>query len=323
MLPQLSVYATILCLLMVVTIAGATPEYMYLQAACSSKFVRTVAKNGTVFADDNGQSGRPQTFTIHAFTLPKKNYTLGVAIRCEETNMYLCFDKNWKIKGTKHRGNIANRSRCLFQQTLKRGYFRYQSVMNHTKYLGFIGSGKPINYKAKRHVDEKCYNFQHLNASALPSLSLEYNSSQGTSTTSAPHPHRHKHGSRIRGKSHSHRSQNLAEQEAVISQSPAVQQLNFPNSNPGRLTRLINSVPSQKPTPMSNEVHTSTQKPLKTISTKKQVKPLKRHGKGNRKFGTYGNASSNNNGGIRHHLHHDSKSNKPALIKSTQPTIYV
>lgn len=43
-------------------IAGATPEYIFLQSACSSKFVRIVTKNGTVFADDNGQSGRPRKY---------------------------------------------------------------------------------------------------------------------------------------------------------------------------------------------------------------------------------------------------------------------
>ncbi|XP_058462065.1 uncharacterized protein LOC131437037 [Malaya genurostris] len=318
MLPQLTVYAKILCLLMVVMIAGATPEYMYLQSACSSKFVRIVAKNGTVYADDNGQSGRPQTFTIEAFPLPKKNFTIGVAIRCEETNMYLCFDRNWKIKGMKNKGHIVNRSRCHFYETLKRGYFRYQSVVNQTKYIGFIGSGKPINYKVKRHIDEKCYNFQRTNASALPPVFFEYNNSQSTGTTKATHPHRHKHGMgdqrRTRSKFNVHRSQNLADQEAISSQQSMPSQLPFIN-NAGRLTRFIApSVPSQKATLMSNEVHTGTQKPTKSVNTKKQVKPMKRHGKTNKKVILY--ESSSRNSSVRHHHHYDNGNSKLNIVQA-------
>lgn len=46
-------------------IAGATPGNVYLQSACSSKFVR-IAKNGTVSADDNGQSGPPRKYCNHS-----------------------------------------------------------------------------------------------------------------------------------------------------------------------------------------------------------------------------------------------------------------
>lgn len=267
MLPQLTVYAEILCLLMVVMIAGATPEYMYLQSACSSKFVRIAAKNGTVFADDNGQSGRPQTFITEALLLPKKNFTLGVAIRCQETDMYLCFDKNWKIKGMKSKGNIVNRSRCHFYESLTTlGYFRFQSVISQTKYLGFIGSGKPINYKMRRHIDEKCYNFQRMNAS----VEFGQNNLTTTSTTQASttHAHRHRHGQRRKG----------------------------PSNSTGRQSRPVTWVPSppQRTTQMSNEVHTSTTtpKPTKMTSTKKPIKSPKRLGKTNKKGFT---------GNIRHH----------------------
>lgn len=267
MLPQLTVYAEILCLLMVVMIAGATPEYMYLQSACSSKFVRIAAKNGTVFADDNGQSGRPQTFTTEALLLPKKNFTIGVAIRCQETDMYLCFDKNWKIKGMKIKGNILNRSRCHFYETLTTlGYFRFQSVMSQTKYLGFIGSGKAINYKMRRPIDEKCYNFQRMNAS----FEFGHNNLTTAAQPNPTHPHRHKHGQRRKG---------------------------TPNNASSRQSRPVTWVstwepppppqPPQRTTQMSNEVHTSTTtpKPTKMTSTKKQVKMPKRHGKTNNKKG--------------------------------------
>ncbi|XP_038111051.1 uncharacterized protein LOC119767183 [Culex quinquefasciatus] len=281
MLPQLTVYAEILCLLMVVMIAGATPEYMYLQSACSSKFVRIAAKNGTVFADDNGQSGRPQTFTTEALLLPKKNFTLGVAIRCQETDMYLCFDKNWKIKGMKVKGNIVNRSRCHFYETLTTlGYFRFQSVISQTKYLGFIGSGKQINYKMRRHIDEKCYNFQRMNAS------FEFGHNNLTTTTQASgttHAHRHKHGQRRKGS---------------------------PNNANGRQSRPVtwpaatwvpSPAPPQRTTQMSNEVHTSTStpKPTKMASTKKQIKTPKRLGPGKaNKKGFNANVNAAN---IRHH----------------------
>lgn len=280
MLPQLTVYAEILCLLMVVMIAGATPEYMYLQSACSSKFVRIAAKNGTVFADDNGQSGRPQTFTTEALLLPKKNFTLGVAIRCQETDMYLCFDKNWKIKGMKIKGNILNRSRCHFYESLTElGYFRFQSVISQTKYLGFIGSGKAINYKMRRPIDEKCYNFQRMNAS----FEFGHNNltTVTTSTTAQPnptHPHRHKHGQRRKGSSNNAGGR----QSRPVAWAAATW---VPPPPP----------PPQRTTQMSNEVHTSTPKPTKMASTKKQIKTPKRLGKANNNKKGFANANT------RHH----------------------
>lgn len=338
-LPQLTVYAKILCLLMVVMIAGATPGNVYLQSACSSKFVRT-AKNGTVSADDNGQSGPPQTYVIEPFLLKQSNFTIGVAIRRNETNMYLCFDKNWKIRGMKIKNNtIANRPRCHFSESLKRGYFRYQSVISQTKYLGFVGSGKPINYKQKRHIDEKCYNFQRSNASDFfeSNSSSSNNTSKGTgSAKAAPHPHRHKHGmgdqKRARGgKFNSHRTQNLADQGASPSQLP-------PSSTTGQNGRqlrpfLLASVPSHRAaasTPsMSNDVHTTTQKPTKVASTKKQVKPSKRHGKTNKQklilngssnTSSSGGSSSNNSSNRHPHRHHHDNRNSKLGYGRTTPT---
>ncbi|XP_065090789.1 vitellogenin-2-like, partial [Ochlerotatus camptorhynchus] len=268
-----------------------------------------------------------ETFTIEVFQLEKRNFTIGVAIRCEETDMYLCFDKNWKIKGMKNKNNIANRPRCHFYESLKRGYFRYQSVMNQTKYLGFVGSGKPINYKAKRHIDEKCYNFQRTNASALPSVFFGYNnSSRSASTTKSPHPHRHKHGmsdqKRTRGKFNSHRTQNLADQGASSSQLPPS------TNNVERPTRLItSSVPSYRVaavTQMSNDVHTTTQKPSKVASTKKQVKPSKRHGKTNRQklslYGSSNSTSSSSSSTRQHHRHHHDNRNSKLGSGRTMPT---
>ncbi|XP_062559858.1 uncharacterized protein LOC134224504 isoform X2 [Armigeres subalbatus] len=338
MLPQLTVYAKILCLLMVVMIAGATPGNVYLQSACSSKFVR-IAKNGTVSADDNGQSGPPQTYVIEPFLLKQSNFTIGVAIRRNETNMYLCFDKNWKIRGMKIKNNtIANRPRCHFSESLKRGYFRYQSVISQTKYLGFVGSGKPINYKVKRHIDEKCYNFQRSNASDFfesNNNSSSSSNSRSTSPAKAAHPHRHKHGmgdqKRTRGgKFNSHRSQNLADQGASPSQLP-------PSSmgNNGRLPRplLLASVPSYRVAvatpPMSNDVHTTTYKPTKVASTKKQVKPSKRHGKTNKQklilngssnTSSSGGSSSDNSSSSRHpHRHLHAKRNSKLGYGRTTP----
>lgn len=40
-----------------------------------------------------------ETYVIEPFLLKQSNFTIGVAIRRNETNMYLCFDKNWKIRG--------------------------------------------------------------------------------------------------------------------------------------------------------------------------------------------------------------------------------
>ncbi|XP_053689637.1 uncharacterized protein LOC128738480 [Sabethes cyaneus] len=314
MLPQLTVYAKILCLLMVVMIAGATPEYMFLQSACSSKFVRIVAKNGTVFADDNGQSGRPQTFTIEAFQLPKKNITLAVAIRCKETDMYLCFDKNWKIKGMKRKGNIENRPRCNFIESLTGGYFRYQSVVSRTKYLGFIGSGKPINYKVKRYIDEKCYNFQRPDEGSF----------QTVGTPKFIHNHRHKHGlndqRKTRNRIYAHRQQNIADQQVTFP-SQQIMPSHFPFiNNTNNLSRyLASSVLLQNPLRISNEVHTTTQFPSKNFITRKQIKPSKRHGKTNKKTILY--ESRDHSSSTRHHYHYDYRNNKQSIGRSAPAEI--
>ncbi|XP_055613934.1 uncharacterized protein LOC129760319 [Uranotaenia lowii] len=256
-----------------------------------------------------------QTFIIDP--IMKKFVFVGVTIRCKETGMYLCFDKNWKIKGVKNIGNIVNRPRCHFKESLDPlGYFQYPSVKDSSKYLGFTGNGKPINFKSNRTIDEKCQNIQRINAA---NYTAEFFSTH--------HPVRHKHNQQPHRRKHNHlnRSQeNLPDSYPNSSglsssqQATAVKPFVPARSPKRRLPQSQRTTPLQ----MSNDVHTpptSTIKPTKIISTKKQVKPSKRLGKINKKPATSFSSNSSNSGSvnIRHQHHHHHRNHKPGVVKTT------
>uniref|UniRef100_A0A1S4H5V8 Uncharacterized protein n=1 Tax=Anopheles gambiae TaxID=7165 RepID=A0A1S4H5V8_ANOGA len=159
MVSQLTVYAKILCLLMTLFSAGAsTGNDQHLQSACNLKFLR--AKNGSVFADDNLENGQPQIFSVVATKI--RDNRVAVTIYSKETNSYICFDKNWRTKAMRAKGNISKR--CMFIENIeKSGAIRYRSVVNKNRSLGFQKNGKPIGParagSRKRPIDERCYTF--------------------------------------------------------------------------------------------------------------------------------------------------------------------
>ncbi|XP_052895850.1 AT-rich interactive domain-containing protein 1B [Anopheles moucheti] len=176
MVSQLTVYAKILCLLMTLFSAGAsTGNDIYLQSACNYKFLR--AKNGSVFADDNLENGLPQIFSLNA-TRTRDN-RVAVTIYSKETDSYICFDKNWRIKTMRGKANVSKR-RCMFFENIDAsGAIRYRSVVNQNHSLGFQRNGKPIGGKRaggkmgpgggggvgrKKPIDEKCYTFNPTSA---------------------------------------------------------------------------------------------------------------------------------------------------------------
>uniref|UniRef100_A0A182U633 Uncharacterized protein n=1 Tax=Anopheles melas TaxID=34690 RepID=A0A182U633_9DIPT len=87
---------------------------------------------------------------------------VAVTIYSKETNSYICFDKNWRTKAMRAKGNISKR--CMFIENIeKSGAIRYRSVVNKNRSLGFQKNGKPIGParagSRKRPIDERCYTF--------------------------------------------------------------------------------------------------------------------------------------------------------------------
>ncbi|XP_035894390.1 uncharacterized protein LOC118504267 isoform X2 [Anopheles stephensi] len=198
MVSQLTVYAKILCLLMTLFSAGAATRNDYsLQSACSLKFLR--AKNGTVFADDNVENGQPQVFSLNA-TRTRDN-RVAITIYSKETDSYICFDKNWRTKTMRGKANMSKR-RCMFFENIDAtGAFRYQSVANQNRFLGFLKkNGKPVGglragggggggqaakvvgpggvvAGRKRHMDV-CYNFSPVTPEAFNDVQQQHAYSQ-------------------------------------------------------------------------------------------------------------------------------------------------
>ncbi|XP_021939734.1 fibroblast growth factor 17 isoform X1 [Zootermopsis nevadensis] len=148
-LPQLAVSAKLLCLLMVV-ICGAVPSMVRsvrLYNDCSSSDVRVDLK-GRVLADDD-KSDKYQNLTIKSL-----DFSVKLTIFAEESRMYLCFNRKWKLVGSKRfRGAM-----CEFYEDMTNGYNRYRSAANESRFVGFNRRGKPLKSGLARHK-EKCLNF--------------------------------------------------------------------------------------------------------------------------------------------------------------------
>lgn len=152
-LPQLAVSAKLLCLLMVV-ICGAVPSMVRsvrLYNDCSSNNVRVDMK-GRVLADDD-KSERFQNLTIKSL-----DFSVKLTIYAEESRRYLCFNRKWKLVGSKKfRGAM-----CEFYEDMTNGYNRYRSVANESHFVGFNRRGRPLRSGLARqngHQKEKCLNF--------------------------------------------------------------------------------------------------------------------------------------------------------------------
>ncbi|XP_049292230.1 uncharacterized protein LOC125768508 [Anopheles funestus] len=221
MVSQLTVYAKILCLLMTLFSAGAsTGNDIHLQSACSLKFLRT--KNGSVFADDNLENGQLQIFSLNA-TRTRDNRA-AVTIYSKETDSYICFDKNWRTKAMRGKANMSKR-RCMFFENIDAsGGFRYRSVVNQNRSLGFQRNGKPIGglraggkmgpggVGRKKPIDEKCYNFHPMAATGSnevqqPHYTMQQQNQPQRQETKATRPHQQQSTNQHQPRQRHHRQQ--------------------------------------------------------------------------------------------------------------------
>ncbi|XP_022185421.1 fibroblast growth factor 18 isoform X1 [Nilaparvata lugens] len=157
-LPKLAVSAKLLCLLMVV-MCGAVPSTrsVRLYNDCSSSDVRIDMK-GRVLADDI-KSNKFRNLTIRS-----QNFNVKLTIFAEESKRYLCFNRNWKLVGSKRfRGEMCQ----FYEEMLEIGYNRYRSVADESRYIGFNKKGRPLRDRqqqqqikaAKSAAHDKCLNF--------------------------------------------------------------------------------------------------------------------------------------------------------------------
>uniref|UniRef100_A0A182SFS0 Uncharacterized protein n=1 Tax=Anopheles maculatus TaxID=74869 RepID=A0A182SFS0_9DIPT len=136
----------------------------------------------------------PEVFSLNA-TRTRDNRA-AVTIYSKETDSYICFDKNWRTKAMRGKANMSKR-RCMFFENIDAsGAFRFRSVVNQNRSLGFQKNGKPIGgLRAgggakggspgdavdgrKRTINEKCYNFQKLTATTSKEVpQQDYNQPQ-------------------------------------------------------------------------------------------------------------------------------------------------
>uniref|UniRef100_A0A7G3AM46 Putative secreted protein n=1 Tax=Lutzomyia longipalpis TaxID=7200 RepID=A0A7G3AM46_LUTLO len=155
MLPQFTVYAKILCLLMVVMGALSTTLDTTLISGCSGKAIQ-MDSAGRVFASDQHQK---VTLTSHIVTSKHGNITTHITLYFKEQQKFICFSKRWKLVGLKKKRD----KRCYFQETMKNGNFQYQSIIDGNKFIGFRKNGKPIHYDVEpKNLDANCLSFLKL-----------------------------------------------------------------------------------------------------------------------------------------------------------------
>ncbi|EDW10756.2 uncharacterized protein Dmoj_GI21275 [Drosophila mojavensis] len=154
MLPQFTVYAKIIYLLMVV-ISGAlcTVEDYVIMSQCAHNKAIHLAAEGTVSVTDISQI---QNITIVGLT-DYVNNEFKIALFAKETQRYLCFNDNWRLVGMKEL-----RDTCYFNETIVHGYFVFRSVVDLQRRIGFTHRGKPVG--PKKSVNDACYMFNKIDA---------------------------------------------------------------------------------------------------------------------------------------------------------------
>ncbi|XP_075168478.1 thisbe [Haematobia irritans] len=149
MLPQLTVYAKIIYLLMVV-ISGAlcTVEDYVIMSQCAHNKAIYLAAEGTVSVTDISQTqnitilGRPDFV----------NDNFKIALYAKETQRYLCFNDHWKLVGMKELQDT-----CYFNEAIRHGYFVFRSVVDQHRRIGFTQRGRAVG--PKKTVNDACYMF--------------------------------------------------------------------------------------------------------------------------------------------------------------------
>lgn len=150
---------------------------------CSSSDVRVDMK-GRVLADDD-KSERFRNLTIKSL-----DFSVKLTIYAEESRRYLCFNKKWKLIGSKKfRGEM-----CEFYEDMANGYNRYRSVANESHFVGFNRRGRPLRSGlARQHGNqkEKCLNFLKFDTE----FSINHHNQKlagGNDSAKVP-PHTHEH----------------------------------------------------------------------------------------------------------------------------------
>ncbi|XP_061391825.1 serine-rich adhesin for platelets [Musca vetustissima] len=149
MLPQLTVYAKIIYLLMVV-ISGAlcTVEDYVIMSQCAHNKAIYLAAEGTVSVTDISQTqnitivGRPDFV----------NNNFKIALYAKETQRYLCFNDHWKLVGMKELQDT-----CYFNEAILHGYFVFRSAIDQRRRIGFTQRGRAVG--PKKVVNDACYMF--------------------------------------------------------------------------------------------------------------------------------------------------------------------
>ncbi|XP_029158984.1 fibroblast growth factor 18-like, partial [Nylanderia fulva] len=162
-LPQLTVLAKILCLLMVV-MCGAVPAMVRsvsLYSTCSSGNVTVISRSIKAMGRDDHNA------PYQKLTTQSEDFSRRLYILAEKTQRYICFNKRWKLVGLpkKQKGPM-----CQFYEVFNGSYLRYKSVVDTTRYIGFNKFGKQMK---NPHGRKECFNFIKYN----PSADIEHHNS--------------------------------------------------------------------------------------------------------------------------------------------------
>ncbi|PSN50679.1 hypothetical protein C0J52_09324 [Blattella germanica] len=92
-------------------------------------------------------------------TIRSLDFSVKLTIYAEESRRYLCFNRKWKLVGSKKfRGEMCE----FYEDMVNNGYNRYRSVANETHFVGFNRRGRPLRggmVRQKGNFREKCLNF--------------------------------------------------------------------------------------------------------------------------------------------------------------------
>ncbi|KAG8222274.1 hypothetical protein J437_LFUL001472 [Ladona fulva] len=102
-------------------------------------------------------------------TIRSVDFGVKLTIFAEEAKRYLCFNKNWKLVGSKRlKGPMCQ----FYEDMVDNGYNRYRSAANESYFVGFNRKGRPLKAaeivprsrsntprRHKPHIRAKCLNF--------------------------------------------------------------------------------------------------------------------------------------------------------------------
>ncbi|XP_065211030.1 fibroblast growth factor 8b [Planococcus citri] len=220
-LPKLAVFVNLVCLFMILKSACCVRLYN----DCSSQNI-AVDRKGRVYARDNPSQ------VYQNFTIISKDFTGKLAIFAEESRRYLCFNKKWRLIGSKKYRGIT----CLFkEEMLENGYTRYRTAAvadgNETRYIGFNKDGKFMKETRLAKVPQtlqRCLYFLKLDTydvndhnkrvaglkddvditAKLHHIRLQNSNKTSQNVNDLPYAYRHPSNHKLRHKNHHHQNIN-------------------------------------------------------------------------------------------------------------------